>query len=120
MLGHVTLVSAWRGGTLLTGYGSQLAPVGAYVLAGVLRTAASDHGAAFRAYERQMRPFVEQKQRNIRLLRQVLPGSALGLRIRNQVLRLTRTPFISRAVAKITYGRVVREEITLNDYSKVK
>lgn len=116
--GRVTLVGdAAYCPTLLTGYGSQLALVGAYVLAGELKAAGGDHRTALAAYEREMRPFVEQKQRNIRLLRQVVPGSAFGLWVRNQAMRLMRFRFASRALAKATYGRVVQEEeITLRDY----
>ena len=102
--------------TLLTGYGSQLALVGAYVLAGELKAAQGDHQAAFLAYERELRPFVEQKQKNISLLKQVVPGSALGLWLRNQVMKLMNIPSVARITAKRTYGKVVREEITLKDY----
>lgn len=49
--GRVTLVGdAGYCPTLLTGYGSQLALVGAYVLAGELKMAAGDYRAAFEAY----------------------------------------------------------------------
>lgn len=115
--GRITLVGdAGYCPTLLTGYGSQLALVGAYILAGELKCARGDHRTAFQAYERELRPFVEQKQRNIRLLRQVVPGSAFGLWVRNRVMALMQIPQVSRFVAKRTYGRVVRDEITLKGY----
>lgn len=47
----------------LTGLGTSLALVGAYVLAGQLAAAGpGGHGAAFDAYERVLRPYVEQGQ----------------------------------------------------------
>ena len=117
--GRITLVGdAGYCPTLLTGYGSQLALVGAYVLAGELQSARGDHRTAFPAYERELRPFVDQKQRNIRLLRQVVPGSAFGLWMRNRIMTLMQIPSVSRFVAKRTYGRVVREEIMLKGYEK--
>ncbi|GAA5124593.1 FAD-dependent monooxygenase [Pseudonocardia adelaidensis] len=46
----------------LTGLGTSTALVGAYVLAGELARAAGDHRAAFAAYERVMRPYIDQAQ----------------------------------------------------------
>lgn len=43
----------------LSGMGSGLAIVGAYVLAGELAAAGGDHRVAFSGYEEQMRPFTE-------------------------------------------------------------
>ena len=48
-------------GSLLTGQGTSLALVGAYVLAGELATA-GDHPTGFAAYERELRTFVERNQ----------------------------------------------------------
>lgn len=46
-----------------SGQGTSLALVGAYVLAAELVAAGGDHTAAFDAYERRMRPFVEVNQK---------------------------------------------------------
>ncbi|MGY0062613.1 FAD-dependent monooxygenase [Streptomyces sp. LZ34] len=46
----------------LSGQGTSLALVGAYVLADALGRADGDHRAGFAAYERRMRPFVELNQ----------------------------------------------------------
>jgi 2-polyprenyl-6-methoxyphenol hydroxylase-like FAD-dependent oxidoreductase len=60
--GRVALVGdAAHAPSFLTGQGSSLALVGAYMLAGELATN-PDHGAAFRAYERATRSFVELNQ----------------------------------------------------------
>ncbi len=46
----------------LSGQGTSLALVGAYVLAGALQAAEGDHGVAFAAYQRRMRDFVARNQ----------------------------------------------------------
>jgi 2-polyprenyl-6-methoxyphenol hydroxylase-like FAD-dependent oxidoreductase len=46
----------------LTGLGTSTALVGACVLAGELARAGGDHRAAFAAYERVMRPYIDQAQ----------------------------------------------------------
>ena len=69
----------------LTGMGTSLALVGAYVLAGELALAAGDHQAAFAGYEARMRPYVRQGQ-------QLPPGGIDGyappsaFRIRSRIL----------------------------------
>ncbi|MEV0260158.1 FAD-dependent monooxygenase [Streptomyces sp. NPDC050617] len=45
-----------------SGMGTSQAMVGAYVLAGELATAAGDHAAAFAAFEKEMRDYVDQNQ----------------------------------------------------------
>ncbi|MEU8417894.1 FAD-dependent monooxygenase [Amycolatopsis japonica] len=60
--GRVALVGdAGYGPSPLSGQGTSLAIVGAYVLAGSLAVSA-DHRAAFASYEREMRPFVLKNQ----------------------------------------------------------
>jgi 2-polyprenyl-6-methoxyphenol hydroxylase-like FAD-dependent oxidoreductase len=46
----------------LSGMGTSIAMVGAYVLAGALKEAGDNHVAAFTAYQSTMRPFVESAQ----------------------------------------------------------
>jgi 2-polyprenyl-6-methoxyphenol hydroxylase-like FAD-dependent oxidoreductase len=50
-------------GSPLSGQGTSMALVGAYVLAGELHAAAGDHVTAFAAYEREMREYVSANQR---------------------------------------------------------
>ncbi|WP_371501934.1 FAD-dependent monooxygenase [Kitasatospora sp. NBC_00374] len=57
--------------TPLTGLGTSLALVGAYVLAGELAAADGDHRTALRRYDEAMRPYVGQAQ-------QLPPGGAAG------------------------------------------
>ena len=61
--GRVALVGdAAYCATAVSGQGTSLAMVGAYVLAGELARAAGDHAAAFAAYHARMRGFVEANQ----------------------------------------------------------
>jgi 2-polyprenyl-6-methoxyphenol hydroxylase-like FAD-dependent oxidoreductase len=61
--GRVVLVGdAAHAPSFLSGQGTSLALVGAYVLAGELAAAGGDHRRAFDAYERAVRPFVERNQ----------------------------------------------------------
>ena len=46
----------------MSGMGTSMAIIGAYILAGELRAANGDYPAAFRRYEEQMRPFVTRCQ----------------------------------------------------------
>jgi 2-polyprenyl-6-methoxyphenol hydroxylase-like FAD-dependent oxidoreductase len=65
---------------LLTGQGSTLAMMGAYILAGELKVALGDHHQAFHQYEQAFRPVVIQEQKkagsNARIL---VPATPLGL-----------------------------------------
>ncbi|MEV5825139.1 FAD-dependent monooxygenase [Spirillospora sp. NPDC052242] len=49
-------------GSPLSGQGTSLALVGAYVLAGELKAAGGDHVAAFAAYEKELRDYAEANQ----------------------------------------------------------
>ncbi|WP_329560887.1 FAD-dependent monooxygenase [Kitasatospora sp. NBC_01266] len=80
--------------TPITGLGTSLALVGAYILAGELGKAAGNHRTAFRAYEQLMRPYVTQAQ-------QLPPGGvnsyaptgALAIRLRAMSMRsMSRWP----------------------------
>ncbi|GAA2210508.1 FAD-dependent monooxygenase [Nonomuraea monospora] len=57
--GRVALLGDAGYGNTLGGFGSGLAVVGAYVLAGELAAARGDHHVAFAEYERQFRPYAK-------------------------------------------------------------
>ncbi|MEV7425737.1 FAD-dependent monooxygenase [Streptomyces sp. NPDC091212] len=87
-LGRVALVGdAAYAPSFLTGQGTSLALVGAYVLAGEL-VARADHAQAFDAYERVMRPFVTLNQQ---LANdgdtELFPSNEQSLQERNAALR---------------------------------
>ncbi|MCD0482562.1 FAD-dependent monooxygenase [Streptacidiphilus sp. ASG 303] len=101
--------------TPLTGLGTSLALVGAYVLAGELSAAGGDHRAAFAAYDRLMRPYVAQAQ-------QLPPGGASGyapsgalaIRLRNASMRaMNRRPLRNLLAAQFAKAR----DIDLPDYA---
>jgi 2-polyprenyl-6-methoxyphenol hydroxylase-like FAD-dependent oxidoreductase len=85
--GRVALVGdAAYAPSFLTGQGSSIALVGAYMLAGHLATA-PDHTAAFAAYERETRGFVEQNQALVSKGDATLfPSTAEALARRNSAL----------------------------------
>ena len=86
--GRVALVGdAAHAPSFLTGQGSSLALVGAYMLAGSL-AATADHTAAFAAYERDTRGFVELNQALVGEGDALLfPTTAEALARRNAMLR---------------------------------
>jgi 2-polyprenyl-6-methoxyphenol hydroxylase-like FAD-dependent oxidoreductase len=102
--------------SFLSGQGSSIALVGAYVLAGEL-AATADHRAAFAAYERRMRRFVADNQAlaNGGASVAVAPATRRGLWARNQLYRVA--PLLLRFGA--FGGRVakVKSSLTLPDHT---
>jgi 2-polyprenyl-6-methoxyphenol hydroxylase-like FAD-dependent oxidoreductase len=99
--------------SLLSGEGSAFAMAGAYILAGELQRASGDHGAAFSAYERRFRPFIERKQDAARaFVSSFAPKTSLGLVLRDIVLRLGGIP----AVADLLIRRFVNDHYKLPGY----
>ncbi|MEN9833908.1 MAG: hypothetical protein RL011_101 [Pseudomonadota bacterium] len=98
----------------ISGMGTSLAFVGAYVLAGELARA-SDYREAFANYERIMRPYVENAQ-------QLAPGTPrlahpktqLGIRVFNQLLRLAASPTVSAIGRRISKPKA--ERVMLPEY----
>ena len=80
---------------LLTGQGSTLAMMGAYILAGELKVALGDHKLAFPQYEQAFRPVVipEQKKAgaNARIL---VPATPLGLWVQAHLFPLLVPPLL--------------------------
>ncbi|HZC27816.1 MAG TPA: FAD-dependent monooxygenase, partial [Actinopolymorphaceae bacterium] len=102
--------------TPITGLGTSLALVGAYVLAGELAAACGDHRAAFPRYEEIMRPYVTQAQ-------ELPPGgasgfapaNALGIWARNLSMRwMSRWP-----LRNLLAGQFAKAgDIALPDYGR--
>ena len=82
--GRVVLLgdSAW--GNALGGFGTGLAVVGAYVLAGELTRSRDDHGAALARYETRMRGYTKNSTK-INSGRLLAPRTAWGIRVRNRM-----------------------------------
>ncbi|GLZ78298.1 FAD-binding monooxygenase [Actinorhabdospora filicis] len=86
----------------LSGMGTSLALVGAYVLAGELARH-PDHREAFDAYEAIMRPYVEQAQ-NVSALapRLAAPKTRTGIRLLHTAARVAANPRIGRLTTRFT------------------
>ncbi|AUN43176.1 FAD-dependent oxidoreductase [Tsukamurella tyrosinosolvens] len=82
----------------MSGIGTSLALVGAYVLAGELLAADGDHHSAFAAYEDRMRPFVDRAQRFARTAGDggLMPRSPAQMWLRNQMIKAT--PYVPKAL----------------------
>ncbi|MEU4508602.1 FAD-dependent monooxygenase [Nonomuraea wenchangensis] len=84
--GRVVLLGDAAYGNTLGGFGTGLAVVGAYVLAGELAAAGGDHRAAFDAYERVFRPYAKiSKNGNAGPF--LAPGSPSRIRMRNWMFK---------------------------------
>ncbi|TKK78800.1 FAD-dependent oxidoreductase [Herbidospora galbida] len=108
--GRVVLVGdAASAPSFLTGQGTSLALVGAYLLAGELATG-PDHVAAFEAYELRTRGFVEMNQALVSAGDAALfPRTAEALARRDEMLRgLTALP---------SHGRPEHSAIVLGDFA---
>jgi 2-polyprenyl-6-methoxyphenol hydroxylase-like FAD-dependent oxidoreductase len=75
----------------LSGHGTTIALVGAYVLAGELAKAGADHQAGLAAYERTLRPWITEIQEfGAGNGKTMTPETALGVWLRNTVSRFQR------------------------------
>ena len=103
----------------VTGMGTTLAIVGAYVLAGELARHRGDHRAAFASYEAVMRPYVTQTQQLPPGIPKIAnPKTQLGIQVGHTVLRYATQPLVTRIL-----GRVLRppaEAVRLPDYSSLE
>jgi 2-polyprenyl-6-methoxyphenol hydroxylase-like FAD-dependent oxidoreductase len=73
---------------LLTGQGSTLAMMGAYILDGELQVALGDHKLAFPQYEQAFRPVVRQEQKKVGANARILvPATPLGLWVKTHLFR---------------------------------
>ncbi|MET7327248.1 FAD-dependent monooxygenase [Nonomuraea sp. NPDC005650] len=84
--GRVVLLGDAAYGNTLAGFGSGLAVVGAYVLAGELKRAGGDHRVAFAQYEEQMRGYAKVAQ-NGNSGPFLAPRTRRGIRMRNWLFK---------------------------------
>lgn len=98
----------------ISGMGTSLALVGAYVLAGEL-SRHEDPAQAFAAYERVLRPYVTQAQ-DIPTMAPKLstPKSRAGITLLHSVLRLATAPGVRQLIGRFITPPA--EAITLPDY----
>lgn len=99
--------------SLLSGQGSALAMVAAYILAAELHRSSGDHVQAFARYQHLFAPFVERKQKAaLRFAGFFAPKSRPALFIRNQVINLLKIPW----VADLTVAGEITDKLVLPQY----
>ncbi|HYO68371.1 MAG TPA: FAD-dependent monooxygenase [Archangium sp.] len=100
----------------ISGMGTSLALVGAYVLAGELARH-DDHAEAFAAYERLMRPYVDQAQDVPKAGPRIAqPQTRVGIALQRAVLGLATRPVFSRIAGKLLSPP--SDKIDLPDYGQ--
>jgi 2-polyprenyl-6-methoxyphenol hydroxylase-like FAD-dependent oxidoreductase len=103
----------------VTGMGTTLALVGAYLLAGELARHRGDHRAAFASYEALMRPYVSRTQHlPPGIPRLANPKTRLGIKVFHTVLRSATHPLVTRALGKVL--RPPADTLQLPDYSSLE
>jgi len=99
--------------SLLAGQGSALGMVGAYILAGELRSAGGDYATAFGRYQERFEPFVRKKQKGaLHFAGTFAPKSRASMFLRNQIMKLLKIPW----VADLAVGRDLADNFTLPEY----
>jgi 2-polyprenyl-6-methoxyphenol hydroxylase-like FAD-dependent oxidoreductase len=118
--GRIALVGdAAHSPSPLSGQGTSLALVGAYVLAGELKAAGGDHQAAFARYREEMRGYVEV---NLSLgesnAKQMVAGSTRQIRMQTTMMRMvSHLPWKDLALRPILKPLgAAANAITLKDY----
>ncbi|HEX6292909.1 MAG TPA: FAD-dependent monooxygenase [Herpetosiphonaceae bacterium] len=100
----------------VSGMGTNLALVGAYVLAGELARHAN-HRDAFAAYEQRLRPYVELAQKLPPGVPWIAhPQTRNGIALLHLVLRLASSPLVRHHVGAL--GSSSADTITLPDYAR--
>ncbi|MFF4646820.1 FAD-dependent monooxygenase [Streptomyces sp. NPDC001389] len=100
----------------LSGMGSGLALVGAYVLAGELAAARGDHRTAFARYEREMRAYAEGCQKTgDGVARLMVPQSRLLAAFLNRYYKVM--PYLPGKNLPARMARKAAENINLRDYT---
>ncbi|GAB2724621.1 FAD-dependent monooxygenase [Nocardia thraciensis] len=107
--GRVALLGDAAYGNTLGGFGTGLAVVGAYVLAGELAAAAGDHAAAFARYDEIMRRYAKDAGKTSPGPF-LAPKTALGIQARNWFLRSPLFAVMSKM------GDKMSNDIDLRDY----
>lgn len=98
----------------ISGMGTSLALVGAYILAGELGSQ-QDHRQALQRYQALMRPYVRNAQRIAPgALRFASPHSRAGVRLSNAVLGVLARPAVSGLIGKLNKPKA--DAIALPDY----
>jgi 2-polyprenyl-6-methoxyphenol hydroxylase-like FAD-dependent oxidoreductase len=99
--------------SLLSGKGSTLAMVGAYILAGELKEANGNYQEAFKQYQILFKPFMDKKQKAARFFaKSFIPKSNFGIWVRNTVFKLMSVSLFS----KLFLNQFKDSELKLKEY----
>lgn len=99
--------------SLLSGKGSTLAMVGAYILAGELKLANGNYKPAFAQYENIFKPFIDKKQKSAQsFAKSFVPKSNFSIWLRNQVFKLMSFPLLTNML----FNQFKDKELKLKDY----
>lgn len=112
--GRVTLAGdAGYCPSLLSGKGSTLAMVGAYILAGELKDANGNYKIAFGNYENIFKPFMTKKQKAAQsFAKSFIPKSNFGIKVRNLAFKCMSLPLIS----KLLLNQFKDRELKIKEY----
>jgi 2-polyprenyl-6-methoxyphenol hydroxylase-like FAD-dependent oxidoreductase len=112
--GRVSLVGdACDCPSLLSGQGSTLAMVGAYILAGELKESDGNYEVAFQRYEDIFKPLIDNKQKLAqRFAGSLVPKNKFALWLRNTFANLMFSSFVSKWFVK----KYMTDEINLKEY----
>lgn len=121
--GRLALVGdAAYGPTLVTGQGTSMAMVGAYVLAGELAAAGGDYATAFARYEHECRSYMVQNQEIALKAKEIrLPDDWAGVEEQHALLRAMRDAPEGSPPEDST-GDIIQKAangITLKDYQRL-
>jgi 2-polyprenyl-6-methoxyphenol hydroxylase-like FAD-dependent oxidoreductase len=99
--------------SLLSGQGSTLAMVGAYILAGELKEADGNYKTAYAQYQSIFKPFIDSKQKIAQnFSRSLVPKSGMGIWMRNMFMNLMFLPFLSKWFIK----QFMNDKLKLKEY----
>jgi 2-polyprenyl-6-methoxyphenol hydroxylase-like FAD-dependent oxidoreductase len=99
--------------SLLSGQGSTLAMVGAYMLAGELKEASGNYKTAYVQYQNIFKPFIDTKQKIAqRFSKSLVPKSSFGIWVRNTFMNLMVLPFLSKMFIK----QFMNDKLKLKEY----
>ncbi len=112
--GRVSLVGdACDCPSLLSGKGSTLAMVGAYILAGELKLSNGNYKTAYEEYEKLLKPFMEKKQKSAQsFAKSFVPKSNFGIWLRNQAFKLMSFPLFTN----ILFNQFKDKGLNLKEY----
>jgi 2-polyprenyl-6-methoxyphenol hydroxylase-like FAD-dependent oxidoreductase len=100
--------------SLLSGQGSTLAMIGAYILAGELKEADGNYHVAFGEYQNIFKPFIDSKQKIAQsFAKSLVPKGRFSIWLRNIFINLMLLPFVSR----LFFKKFMDDKLQLKDYS---